>query len=374
MGSKLRNLGLGWGAFLMSMSAWAEESKYNLPTPQSALAREIFDLHILIMWVCVAIFVVVFGVMFYSIWKHRKSVGHKAANFHENTQVEIIWTVIPFAILIAMAIPASKTILNMRDSSNPDMTVKVIAYQWKWEYDYPAEGIKFLSNLSTPRDQIEGSAQKGENYLLEVDNPLVVPVGKKVRLLLTANDVIHAWSVQAFGIKQDAIPGFIKDAWFKAEKPGTFRGQCSELCGKDHGFMPIVVEVKTQEDYDKWLAEQKAKTAAVTLDPNKTYTLDELKTQGEKVYVAHCAACHQPTGAGTPPVFPALTGSPVTTGAKAGHIDMVMNGSKKNPAMAAFGKQLNDVELAAVITYERNGLGNAVGDVVQPAEIKALRK
>ncbi len=374
MGSKLRNLGLGWGAFLMSMSAWAEESKYNLPTPQSALAQEIFDLHILIMWVCVAIFVVVFGVMFYSIWKHRKSVGHKAANFHENTQVEIIWTVIPFAILIAMAIPASKTILNMRDASNPDMTVKVIGYQWKWEYEYPAEGIKFLSNLSTPRDQIEGSAQKGENYLLEVDNPLVVPVGKKVRLLLTANDVIHAWSVQAFGIKQDAIPGFIKDAWFKADKPGTFRGQCSELCGKDHGFMPIVVEVKTQEDYDKWLAEQKAKTAAVTLDPNKTYTLDELKTQGEKVYTAHCAACHQPTGAGTPPVFPALTGSPVTTGAKAGHIDMVMNGSKKNPAMAAFGKQLNDVELAAVITYERNGLGNAVGDAVQPAEIKALRK
>ena len=374
MGSKLRNLGLGWGAFLMSMSAWAEESKYNLPTPQSALAQEIFDLHILIMWVCVAIFVVVFGVMFYSIWKHRKSVGHKAANFHENTQVEIIWTVIPFAILIAMAIPASKTILNMRDASNPDMTVKVIGYQWKWEYEYPAEGIKFLSNLSTPRDQIEGSAQKGEHYLLEVDNPLVVPVGKKIRLLLTANDVIHAWSVQAFGIKQDAIPGFIKDAWFKADKPGTFRGQCSELCGKDHGFMPIVVEVKTQEDYDKWLAEQKAKTAAVTLDPNKTYTLDELKTQGEKVYTAHCAACHQPTGAGTPPVFPALTGSPLTTGAKAGHIDMVMNGSKKNPAMAAFGKQLNDVELAAVITYERNGLGNAVGDAVQPAEIKALRK
>lgn len=374
MGSKLRNLGLGWGAFLMSMSAWAEESKYNLPTPQSALAQEIFNLHILIMWVCVAIFVVVFGVMFYSIWKHRKSVGHKAANFHENTQVEIIWTVIPFAILIAMAVPASKTILNMRDASNPDMTVKVIGYQWKWEYEYPAEGIKFLSNLSTPRDQIEGSAKKGEHYLLEVDNPLVVPVGKKVRLLLTANDVIHAWSVQAFGIKQDAIPGFIKDAWFKADKPGTFRGQCSELCGKDHGFMPIVVEVKTQEDYDKWLAEQKAKTAAVTLDPNKTYTLDELKTQGEKVYTAHCAACHQPTGAGTPPVFPALTGSPITTGAKAGHIDIVMNGSKKNPAMAAFGKQLNDVELAAVITYERNGLGNAVGDAVQPAEIKALRK
>ena len=374
MRSKLRSLGLGWGLFLMSMAAWAEESKYNLPTPQSALAQEIFDLHILILWVCVAIFVVVFGVMFYSIWKHRKSVGHKAAHFHENTQVEIIWTVIPFAILIAMAIPASKTILNMRDASNPDMTVKIVGYQWKWEYEYPAEGIKFLSTLSTPREQIENKAKKGEHYLLEVDNPMVVPVGKKVRILMTANDVIHAWSVQAFGIKQDAIPGFIKDAWFRAEKPGTFRGQCSELCGKDHGFMPIVVEVKTQEDYDKWVAEQKAKTAAVTLDPNKTFTLDELKTQGAKVYAANCAACHQATGAGTPPVFPAITGSPIATGPKAGHVDIVMNGGKKNPAMAAFAKQLNDVDLAAVITYERNALGNSTGDLVQPAEIKALRK
>ena len=374
MRSKLRSLGLGWGLFLMSMAAWAEESKYNLPTPQSALAREIFDLHILIMWVCVGIFVVVFSVMFYSIWKHRKSVGHKAAHFHENTQIEILWTVIPFVILILMAIPASKTILNMRDASSPDMTVKVTGYQWKWEYEYPAEGIKFLSNMSTPRDQIEGSAKKGEHYLLEVDNPLVVPVGKKVRLLLTANDVIHAWSVQAFGIKQDAIPGFIKDAWFKAEKPGTFRGSCSELCGKDHGFMPIVVEVKSQEDYDIWLAEQKAKVAAVTLDPNKTYSLDELKTQGAKVYAANCAACHLPTGAGSPPVFPALTGSPIVTGPKAVHIDIVLNGSKKNPAMPAYAKLLNDVDLAAVITYERNALGNTTGDLVQPTEIKALRK
>ena len=374
MRSKLRSLGLGWGAFLMSMAAWAEESKYNLPTPQSALAQQIFDLHILIMWVCVAIFVLVFGVMFYSIWKHRKSVGHKAAHFHENTQIEILWTVIPFIILIGMAIPASKTIINMRDASNPDMTVKVVGYQWKWEYEYPAEGIKFLSNMSTPRDQIEGKAKKGKLYLLEVDNPLVVPVGKKVRVLITSNDVLHAWSVQAFGIKQDAIPGFIKDAWFKADRPGTFRGYCSELCGKDHAYMPIVVEVKTQEDYDKWLAEQKAKSAAVTMDPNKVYSMDELKSHGVKVYAKNCAACHQANGAGTPPVFPALTGSPITTGPKAGHIDIVMNGSKKNPAMAAYAKQLNDVDLAAVVTYERNALGNAIGDTVQPAEIKALRK
>jgi len=373
MTSKLRSLVLGLGALLPSMAVWAEESKYNLPTPKSVVAQEIFDLHILIMWVCTAIFVVVFGAMFYSIWKHRKSVGHKAEQFHENTTIEIIWTIIPFAILIGMAIPATKTVLNMRDASNPDMTVKVIGYQWKWEYEYPDQGIKFLSNLSTPRDQIEGKAQKGEHYLLEVDNPLVVPVGKKVRLLLTANDVIHAWSVQALGIKQDAIPGFIKDAWFIAKEPGTYRGQCSELCGKDHGFMPIVVEVKTQEDYDKWLAEQKAKTAAVAHDPNKTYTVDELKKIGEKVYATQCAACHQANGAGLPPAFPAITGSKIATGDKAAHMDIVFNG-KANTAMAAFGKQLNDVDLAAVITFERNALGNATGDAVQPSDIKALRK
>lgn len=372
--SKLRSLGSGAMMALMSMAVWAEDSKYNLQTPQTEVARRIYDLHVLIMWVCVAIFVVVFGFMFYAIWKHRKAAGHQAANFHENTQVEIIWTVIPFAILIAMAIPASKGILDMRDTSNPDITIKVTGYQWKWEYDYPKDGIKFLSTLSTPREQIENKQTKGEHYLLEVDHPLVVPVGKKVRMLITANDVIHSWSVPAFGIKQDAIPGYIKDAWFKAETPGTFRGQCSELCGKDHGFMPVVVEVKSQEDYAKWIAEQKSKTAAVVIDPNKTLSLDELKANGEKVYLANCAACHQPTGAGMPPVFPALTGSPVATGPKAAHIDIVMNGGKKNPAMAAWAKVLNDVDIASVITYERNALGNKTGDAIQAAEIKALRK
>jgi len=372
--SKLKSLGFGVMMALMSVAAWAEASKYNLQTPQTQVAQEIFDLHILIMWVCVAIFVVVFGVMFYAIWKHRKSAGHQAAHFHENTKVEIIWTIIPFAILIAMAIPSTKGILSMRDTANPDMTVKVTGYQWKWEYDYPADGVKFLSTLSTPRVQIENKEAKDEHYLLEVDHPLVVPVGKKVRVLVTANDVIHSWSVPAFGIKQDAIPGYIKDTWFRAERPGTFRGQCSELCGKDHGFMPVVVEVKSQADYDKWMAAQKAKQAAVTMDPNKTYSLDELKAHGEKVYMTHCAACHQPTGAGMPPVFPALTGSPVATGPKAAHIDIVMNGGKKNPAMPAWAKQLNDVDLASVITFERNALGNHTGDMVQPAEIKALRK
>jgi cytochrome c oxidase subunit 2 len=285
-----------------------------------------------------------------------------------------VWTIIPFVILIAMAIPSTKTILNMRDASNPDMTIKVTGYQWKWEYDYQTEGIKFLSTMSTPREQITNQVpDKGENYLLEVDNPVVVPVGKKVRLLLTANDVIHAWWVPAFGIKQDAIPGYIKDAWFKAENVGTYRGVCAELCGKDHGFMPIVVEVKSQADNDKWVADKKAATAAAVADPNKAYSLEELKAAGEKVYQAQCAACHQPDGKGLPPAFPAIAGSKIATGDKAAHIDIVMHG-KANTAMAAFGKQLNDVDLAAVITYERNALGNATGDLVQPAEIKALRK
>lgn len=360
-------------AALLSAGAWAAESKYNLPTPQSEVARQIYDLHILIMWVCVGIFVVVFSAMFYSIWKHRKSAGHQAAHFHENTKLEVLWTLIPFVILIAMAIPSTKVILNMRDASSPDMTVKVTGYQWKWEYEYPAEGVKFLSTLSTPHNQIVNQADKGEHYLLEVDNPMVVPVGKKVRLLLTANDVIHAWWVPALGIKQDAIPGYIKDAWFKAENPGIYRGVCAELCGKDHAFMPIVVEVKSQADYDKWVADKKAAAAKTVMDANKTYTLDELKAHGEKVYAAHCAACHQPNGAGIPGTFPALTGSKITTGDKAAHIDIVMHG-KANTAMAAFDKQLNDVDLAAVVTYERNALGNSTGDMVQPADIKALRK
>jgi len=365
---------MSWGA---SCGAWAAESKYNLPTPQTRVAKDIFDLHILIMWVCVAIFVVVFSVMFYSIWKHRKSVGHKPAQFHENHKLEIVWTIIPFVILVGMAVPSTKTILYMRDVSNPDMTVKVTGYQWKWEYDYPGDGIKLLSTLSTPREQINNQAAKGEHYLLEVDNPMVVPVGKKVRLMITANDVIHSWWVPAFGIKQDAIPGYIKEAWFKADNVGTYRGVCAELCGKDHGFMPIVVEVKSQADYDKWVADQKAAKAAAVADPNKTYSLDELKSAGENVYKAHCAACHQPDGKGMPPAFPALAGSKIATGDKAAHMDIVMNGKIRDgqpTAMAAFGKQLNDVDIAAVITFERNSFGNSTGDLVQPAEIKALRK
>jgi cytochrome c oxidase subunit 2 len=347
--------------------------KLNLQQPESPIARQIYDLHTTIVLVCVFIFCVVFGVMFYSIYKHRKSVGHQAEQFHENTTIEIIWTFIPFCILIAMAYPATKTILAMKNTSSPDMTVKVTGYQWKWGYDYLQDGVSFYSNLTTPQEQIHNQAPKGEHYLLEVDNPMVVPVGKKVRLLLTANDVIHSWWVPAFGVKQDSIPGFIRDSWFKAEKPGTYRGQCAELCGKDHGFMPIVVEVKEQKDYEIWLAEQKKKQAATQVDANKTFTLNELKVQGEKIFTTNCAACHQANGKGIPGAFPALDGSKIANGPKADHLNIVMNG-KAGTAMVAFSKQLSDMELAAVITYERNAWGNNTGDVIQPSEVKALRK
>ncbi len=248
-------------------SSMAVGSKYNLPEPQSVIAKDIYDQHILLLWICLAIFIGVFGVMFYSILKHRKSLGYKAANFHHSTAVEVLWTIIPCLILVVMAYPATKTVIAMKDTSSPDMTIKATGYQWMWGYDYlqgEGEGISFFSKLATPRVQIENKAPKGENYLLEVDNRVVVPVGKKVRVILTANDVLHAWWVPALGIKQDAIPGFIRDTWFTADKPGIYRGQCAELCGKDHGFMPIVVEVMDAGEYTKWVAAQQGASAVKT--------------------------------------------------------------------------------------------------------------
>ena len=350
--------------------------QFNFQPPVTRIASEIYDLHMLMMYVILVIFCVVFGVMFYSIYAHRKSVGHKAEQFHENTTVEIIWTVIPFVILIGMAWPATKTLIAFKDTANPDITIKATGYQWKWGYDYlkgDGEGVAFLSALATPQEQIYNRKPKGENYLLEVDNPLVVPVGKKVRILTTANDVIHSFWVPAFGIKQDAIPGFVRDTWFKADKEGTYRGQCAELCGKDHAFMPIVVEVVSQEKYTQWVADRKKKAAAAAEDPNKQWSAADLKARGEKVYAANCAACHQATGKGLPPAFPALDGSKIATGDMNAHIDMVLNG-KAGTAMAAFGKQLSDTDIAAVVTYERNAWGNKTGDAVQPAEVKAARK
>ena len=370
----------GWallaGLCALAAAGSAHALEWNLPPAATRIAEDIHSLHEYVMLVVVIIFVGVFGVMFYSVFAHRKSRGHKPANFHENTTVEIIWTVIPFLILVVIAWPATKSVIAQKDTSNSELTIKVTGYQWKWGYDYvkgEGEGISFVSKLSTPRDQIEGKAAKGEHYLLEVDNELVVPVGKKIRILTTAADVIHAWGVPAFGAKQDAIPGFIRDIHFKAEKTGIFRGQCVELCGKEHGFMPIVVRVVSAADYTAWVGEEKKKIAAAADDPSKVHTIEELKARGEKVYANNCVACHQATGKGAPPAFPPLDGSKMVTGDKEAPIALVLNG-KPGTAMAAFGKQLNDTELAAVITFTRNSWGNKTGEAIQPAEVKALRK
>jgi cytochrome c oxidase subunit 2 len=367
------------GVVLALLSGLAAASRYNLQDPNSAVGEGIYELHTMVTIVCLVIFVGVFGFMFYAVINHRKSQGHKAAHFHENTTVEVIWTTVPFIVLIALAWPATKLVIAQKDTSGADLTIKAVGYQWKWGYEYikgEGEGISFYSTLSTPRAQIEGTDQKGENYLLEVDEALVVPVGKKVRLLTTAADVIHAWWVPALAAKQDAIPGFVRDTWFKAEREGTYRGQCAELCGKDHGFMPIVVTVLSAEKYASWVAERKKALAAQADDPNKDWTLAELKSRGEKVYAQHCVACHQATGMGVPGAFPALNGSKVVTGEKAAQIDVLLNGVAKDgkpTAMASF-KQLTDVELAAVVTYTRNNWDNKVGDMASPSDIKGARK
>ena len=354
----------------------AQALEWNLQPAASRMAAEIHDLHEYVMILVVVIFVGVFGFMFYACYAHRKSKGHVAAQFHENTTVEIIWTVIPAIILVLFAIPVTRAVIAQKDASAADLTIKATGIQWKWDYEYikgEGEGIHFVSTLGTPRDQIEGRAPKGEHYLLEVQEgtEMLVPVGKKVRILTTAADVVHAWWVPALGLKQDAIPGFIRDTWFRADKLGTYRGQCAELCGKEHGFMPIVVRVVSQEDYSKWVGEQKKAMLAAADDPNKTWTLPDLVARGEKVYAANCVACHQPNGKGTPPAFPPLDGSKIATGAKDGHIDIVLNG-KPNTAMQSF-KQLSDTEIAAVISYERNSWSNKAG-AVMPAEVKARRK
>ncbi len=360
-------------------------NQLNLQPAATQIASEIYSLHNWMMIVCLVIFVAVFGVMFYSIFAHRKSVGHKAATFHESTAVEIAWTVVPFLIVIGMALPATRTVVGMKDTSNADITIKATGMQWKWGYDYlkgEGEGISFVSNLSTPRSQVGApgvapTEARGENYLIEVDNEVVVPVKKKIRIVTTANDVIHAWSIPAFGVKQDAIPGFVRDTWFKSEHTGTFRGNCAELCGKEHAFMPIVVRVVTDAEYSAWVDVKKKEMAALADDPTKTWTIDELKTKGEKVYAANCAVCHQATGKGVPGAFAALDGSPVVNGAKADQIHVLLNGQKsgKFPAEMPAWKQLSDTDIAAVITYTRNNWSNKPAEnIVQPAEIVAARK
>jgi len=347
-------------------------NEINLQPPATAIAEELYHLHTFMLILCTVIFVGVFGVMFYSVFAHRKSKGHKASHFHESTTVEIIWTIVPFIIVVLMALPATRTVVAMKDTSNADVTIKVTGYQWKWGYDYvkgPGEGISFLSTLSTPRAETDGKQPITDTYLQEVDNPLVVPVDKKIRIITTANDVVHSWYVPAFGVKQDAIPGFVRDTWFKADKTGTFRGFCTELCGKEHAFMPVVVEVLSADDYAKWVDDQQKKMAAGADDPNKTYTLAELMERGGKVYAANCAVCHQPTGKGAG-AFPALDGSKIANGPIAQHVSIVLKGKNVMPSWAP---TLNDVEIASVITFERNSWGNHTGDILQPKQVADAR-
>jgi cytochrome c oxidase subunit 2 len=382
-------LGLAISASIPALAQGVEGrpvvNQLNLQMPVTKIATEINDLHTWMMIVCLVIFFAVFGVMFYSVFKHRRSQGHKAATFHESTAVEIAWTIVPFLIVIGMALPATKTVVAMKDTSNADITIKATGMQWKWGYDYlngEGAGIAFYSNLSTPRDQVGSpdahyTGKRGDNYLMEVDNEVVVPVNKKVRIVLTANDVIHAWMIPAFGVKQDAIPGFVRDTWFKAEKLGTYRGQCAELCGKEHAFMPIVVRVVSDADYSAWVAVKQKEMAAQADDPSKVWTIDELKTKGEKVYAANCVACHQATGKGSPGQFASLDGSAVVNGPKADQIHVLLNGQKsgKFPSEMPAWKQLSDSDIAAVITYTRNSWSNkAVENIVQPAEVLAARK
>ena len=360
----------GIALFLVSTLASAEYG-LNFPPPATEIAHEVYNLHMLIMLICVGIGVVVFGAMFWSIVMHRKSRGHKAAKFHESTTIEIIWTAIPFLILVGMAIPSTATLIKMEDTKNADLVIKVTGYQWKWKYEYLEQDVSFFSTLSTPRDQIENKANKGKDYLLEVDNQLLIPTGKKVRFLLTANDVLHAWWVPQLGVKKDAIPGFINEVWARVDEPGTFRGQCAELCGKDHAYMPIVVQAVSDDDFKKWISVKKAEVVASAADSGKTWSKDDLMKRGEKVYQA-CAACHGATGAGIPGVFPGIKGSKIATGPLGAHLNIVMKG-KPGTAMQAYAGQMNDADLAAVVTFQRNAFGNNTGDVVQPSAVKALR-
>jgi len=353
----------------------AAESMLNMPVGVTEISRQTHSLHMTIFLICVLIGVVVYGVLLYSLIAHRKSKGAVSSTWHHSTTVEIIWTAIPFAILIGMAIPATQVLTSIYDASESEIDIKITGYQWRWQYEYlsdDGETVAFFSNLSTPQEQIQNRADKGENYLLEVDNPLVIPVNTKVRFLLTAADVIHSWWVPEFAIKKDAIPGFVNESWVIVEEPGIYRGQCTELCGKDHGFMPIVVEVLPQEEYDAWFAEKQAAAAAVAELASQDWNMDQLMAQGETVYNTFCMACHQQNGQGLPPAFPALANSAIALGPIGDHVDIVLNG-KAGTAMAAYGGLLNPVDLAAVITYERNAWGNNVGDMVTPVQILEMQ-
>ena len=351
-------------------------NQLNLHPAATKIAEEQQWLHWFMLILCTVIFIAVFAVMFYSIWKNRKSVGHKPAKFTESITVEVIWTAVPFVIVILMALPATKVLVAQKDTTNADLTIKATGYQWKWGYDYikgEGEGLSYISTLDSGHRAMSNAGKpEGDNYLLKVDYPLVVPVGQKVRVITTANDVIHAFAVPAFGIKQDAIPGFVRDTWFRAEKTGDFYGQCQELCGKEHAYMPIHVKVLSAQDYAAWVVEEKKKQAAKADDPAKVWAMDDLSKRGEKVYAANCAACHQATGKGAGAIK-AIDGSALVLDAdKSKQIAVLLNG-QNNGAMPAW-KQLSDTEIAAVITYTKNNWSNKTGQIVQPAEVLAARK
>ena len=363
-------------ALLLSPGISLADYKLNMTEGVTSISRDAHDLHMLVLWIVTIVGVAVFGVIIYSLINHRKSKGAVAAQFHESTTIEVIWTIIPLVVLVLIAIPATKTLLEIEDTSNPDVTIKVTGWQWKWQYEYLDEGISFFSNLDAKSNEARQrnsgiDVKTVEHYLLNVDKPIIVPVGKKVRILTTSNDVIHSWWVPALGMKRDAIPGYINEFWTRIDEPGVYRGQCAELCGKDHGFMPIVVKAVTDNEYQSWVKEQKLAMAEAASGSDKTWSKDDLIKRGEQVYNTSCAACHQPTGTGIPGVFPALANSKIATGPAADHINIVLHG-KAGTAMQAFGQQLNDADLAAVITYERNSWGNTAS-VVQPADVKAAR-
>ena len=376
--------GLSLGALIATQAALAVNDlpggpavlQLDLPPAVTQIAREQRWLHYFMLIVCTVIFLAVFGVMFYSIFKHRKSKGAKAANFHESVKVEIAWTVAPFLIVIGMALPATKTVVAMKDTSSADLTIKATGMQWKWGYDYlngEGEGIGFVSTLDpTHREMSNSGKPSGDDYLFKVDNPMVVPVDKKVRIITTANDVIHAFAVPAFGIKQDAIPGFVRDMWFRAEKIGDYHGQCQELCGKEHAYMPIHVKVVSQPDYTRWVDGKKKEAAAKADDPAKVWALADLSARGEKIYSANCAVCHLPTGKGGGPIKP-LDGAAVVLDADKGKQIAVLLNGQNNGAMPSW-KQLSDTEIAAVITYTKNNWSNKTGQVVQPVDVVAARK
>ena len=361
---------------LLLSSSWAHADwTVNMREGVTAISRDVYSLHMIIFWVCVVIGVLVFGVMILSMLMHRKSLGVKPADFHHSTKLEIIWTIIPVVILVVMAIPSTATLTAMYDASEADIDIEVRGLQWKWQYTYlnddPEKEVKFISSLLTPSEEIYNDARKRENYLLDVDNEVVIPINKKIRFLITSQDVIHAWWVPDFAVKKDAIPGFVHESWAIVEEPGIYRGQCAELCGKQHGFMPIVVRAVEQAEYEEWLVGKQEEAKAVFETVGKEWTQEELMVKGEEVYTRICSVCHQANGQGLPPAFPSLVGTGLAVGSMQEHIDIILHG-KAGTAMQSFSSQLNAAEIAAVVIYERNAWGNDMGDMIQPREINAM--